>query len=107
MLDIGKEKFQCLKPAPVNKVINPGKSPFHFVLLEVDLKEFRSAGAQNKTKSKSNHLERRVAMAFNPVGNAGALNLVHRGHLGLKGSLGKLRKQNHKCVKGLGSRHPH
>jgi len=50
-------------PAPVNKVINSGKSPLHFVLLEVDLK-------------------RRVAMAFNPVRNAGALNLVHRGHLG-------------------------
>ena len=28
------------------------------------------------------HLERRVAMTFNPVRNAGALNLVHRGHLG-------------------------
>merc|ERR1711934_1067763 len=55
-------------PAPVNKVINPGKSPFHFVLLEV-------------------HLERRVAMTFNPVGNAGALNLVHRGHLGASRTL--------------------
>merc|ERR1719234_257312 len=49
-------------PAPVDKVINPGKGPFHFICLEV-------------------HLERRVAMAFDPVRNAGALNLVHRGHL--------------------------
>ena len=31
-----------LRPAPIDEVINPGKGPFHFILLEVHLKSYWS-----------------------------------------------------------------
>ena len=76
-----------LLPAPVDKIINPCKGPFHFILLKVDLKSYCSLGVSFDARNQIIHLERRVAMAFNPVRNAGALNLVHRGHLGGDGKL--------------------
>ena len=33
-----------LVPAPVDKVINPGKGPFHFILFKIDLKSYCSLG---------------------------------------------------------------
>ena len=37
--------WKIVTPAPVDKVINPRKSPFHFVLFEVHLKSSWSSGA--------------------------------------------------------------
>ena len=41
-----------LIPAPVNKVVNSGKGPFHFVLLKVNLKSYHSLGVPFDCKKK-------------------------------------------------------